>query len=447
MSVDTGTPDVGTVTARFVVTFGGSSMKRTSAAVLLFVASCIGACDDAGTDSSPGDVSDAAADTPAEVGSDATDDASADVEADTPADVMSDATDDAEDDDTADASVEIPPGEPGPFRVAAMNGAPVERGDERTLPITIWYPTEAETGDPFTYQVAIPGGLTYAQPAAAFDSAPVSTAGPFPLLVFSHGNSSFRSQSYFLTEHLASRGFIVIAPDHVGNDTSTYEDDAWIASAVERPHDVAAMIDAAETWSDETSHPLHGAVDMERVGVAGHSFGGFTVFASAGGVFDMVPVKAHCDMLGEDGWNAEWAFCDRITSARMDEAEACSPCDAGDARIDAALAMAPAFAEFFVEGGLEDIDVPVLVMAGTLDDPWSPAYAQERYVDRLTHEGSRLWVLDRGSHYSFSNACSIQLLASIPLFGCTEDVIEPEEGYAQIRAEATAFFESRLMEE
>ena len=46
---------------------------------------------------------------------------------------------------------------------------------------------------------------------------PPPLPGPHPLIVFSHGNSGFRRQSTFLTTHLASRGFVVAAPDHTGN--------------------------------------------------------------------------------------------------------------------------------------------------------------------------------------------------------------------------------------
>lgn len=345
--------------------------------------------------------------------------------------------------DVTDAATALPPGERGPFGVAVLDTEWTDTERDRTLPVTVWYPTEAEDGDPFTYQIAIPGGLSYAQPSGALDGAEAAV-GAYPVIVFSHGNSSFRAQSYFLTEHLATRGFVVVAADHVGNDTATYDEDEWVASAIERPRDVSALIDAAEAWNDDASHPLTGRFDLERVGVAGHSYGGFTVFASLGASYDMLPIVAQCESLGEDGWDDEWAFCDRITSARTTEAEACSPCDAGDARIDAALAMAPAFAEFFEQGAVASIEVPVLVMAGTLDDPWSPAYAEAGYVSQLSHEDSRLWALEGGSHYSFSNACDVPLLASLPLFGCTDDVVGPGEGFEQIRAEATLFFESHL---
>ena len=48
----------------------------------------------------------------------------------------------------------------------------------------------------------------------AYRGVPVSTDGPFPVVLFSHGASSFRLQSTALTTHLASWGFVVVSPDY-----------------------------------------------------------------------------------------------------------------------------------------------------------------------------------------------------------------------------------------
>jgi predicted dienelactone hydrolase len=66
--------------------------------------------------------------------------------------------------------------------------------------------------------------------------------GSWPVIVFSHGFGGIRFQSYFLTERLATHGFIVIAPDHPGNtlvDFAQLGDDAAQAqSAIDRPLDI-----------------------------------------------------------------------------------------------------------------------------------------------------------------------------------------------------------------
>ncbi len=95
-------------------------------------------------------------------------------------------------------------------RTAEVTGA---RG--RKLPVEIWYPVDPEnTGDAQAATYPFPG-LSVASETGLAD-APVAP-GPFPLVVYSHGNGGLNYVSAFLTEHLASHGFIVAAPNHTGN--------------------------------------------------------------------------------------------------------------------------------------------------------------------------------------------------------------------------------------
>jgi hypothetical protein len=47
------------------------------------------------------------------------------------------------------------------------------------------------------------------------DITPAVADGPYPLVLFSHGFAGFRLTTTFLTTHLASWGFVVIAPDYL----------------------------------------------------------------------------------------------------------------------------------------------------------------------------------------------------------------------------------------
>ncbi|MCZ7627985.1 MAG: hypothetical protein M5U19_02310 [Microthrixaceae bacterium] len=122
-------------------------------------------------------------------------------------------------------------------RTATVTGA---RG--RALPVQIWYPVDPEGTDdaePATYPfpgVSIPSEMGFADVLPA--------PGPFPLVVYSHGNGGLGYVSAFLTEHLASHGFIVVAPDHVGNTAidafaGTSEEQTQVA--LDRPVDVSGV--------------------------------------------------------------------------------------------------------------------------------------------------------------------------------------------------------------
>ena len=93
----------------------------------------------------------------------------------------------------------------------------------RALTVSVWYPALNPSGAPeaVTYAMDItPGGDYPAVPVygrAIQDAVPVTDGTPFPLVLYSHGGWSFRQSAAYLVEHLASYGFVVIAPDHVDN--------------------------------------------------------------------------------------------------------------------------------------------------------------------------------------------------------------------------------------
>lgn len=110
--------------------------------------------------------------------------------------------------------------------------------------------------------------------------------GVFPLLLFSHGNAGLRMQNVFWCEHMASHGYIVMAPDHTGNAAVTildgrlipYQDseEARKQAAIDRPKDLSFLIDAMTRMNKGGDSRFLGRVDLEHIGAAGHSFGGFT---------------------------------------------------------------------------------------------------------------------------------------------------------------------------
>jgi predicted dienelactone hydrolase len=114
----------------------------------------------------------------------------------------------------------------------------------------------------------------------AFADVPVSSAGPRPLIVFSHGFGGISIQSVRLMEHLASHGFVVVSPEHTGN---TQTDMSSPDPEADRYPDVAFIIDEMGARNAVPGDSFEGRVDAQNVGVAGHSFGGMTAqFMAAG---------------------------------------------------------------------------------------------------------------------------------------------------------------------
>ncbi len=141
----------------------------------------------------------------------------------------------------------------------------------RTLPLDVWFPADPRhAGQDLDPEAGAPH--PFGQPHRAIpDAAPAE--GEFPLIVFSHGNSGLRRQSTFLTTWLASRGYVVAAPDHVGNtffemlELGEEQRKAVHLDQREwRPQDLCVSIDAALKLP---------GVDASRIGALGHSFGGW----------------------------------------------------------------------------------------------------------------------------------------------------------------------------
>ena len=182
----------------------------------------------------------------------------------------------------------------GPHAAAVVT-VELERG-ERRLPVELWYPAsegyaDLDLNEATRDSYEILPGLPAVFQDAVRDASP--RKGKFPLVAFSHGYGGHRRQSTFLCTHLASHGYVVAAVDHTGNTVQNVLE-AVVAQqsgrpftdpftvlrqyAELRPGDVSFMIDRVLDDAGE----LAANIDPERIGMMGHSFGGWTTLAVTG---------------------------------------------------------------------------------------------------------------------------------------------------------------------
>jgi len=230
----------------------------------------------------------------------------------------------------------------------------VEPAEARTLDLHLFYPTEDTTGDSPVYLGLFNLGFSFEDAALA----PPVVAGGYPLHVFSHGHQGFAGATERNLAFLASHGWVVAAPDHLGN-TTTDGPDRSNAIYFLRGQDLAAVLDHLATLPD--TDPLSGLLDTNNTVLSGHSFGGYTAFTVAGGEWDLVALQADCDAGAGYGG-------DPCTEAEL----AAFAAGVEDDRIKGIIPMAAGDRQRFGDSGLAQIDVPVLMITGDQDDAATP---------------------------------------------------------------------------
>jgi dienelactone hydrolase len=269
------------------------------------------------------------------------------------------------------------PFEAGVRTIQMTKQSVVDPNEPRVLDVVVWYPTTAGAGP---INPSMQGVI----------DAPVDlSGGPYPVLLFSHGSCGYPLQSTFLLPLIASRGYVVIAPPHPGNTIFEFPNcgtpQVQVRSAAERPQDVIFALDQMLAASADTNSPFAGALDPTRIGMSGHSFGGFTTFF--------------------------------VTNQ--------------DSRIKVAIPMAPA-----TPVTNASFHVPSLMMLGAIDSVINLGTARQAYANS---DAPKYHVeIQHAGHYAFSNLC-------FPSADCMPPAtLEQDEAHLQVLRYVIPFVEWKL---
>lgn len=184
-------------------------------------------------------------------------------------------------------------------------------GKEETLTVAVWYPTVVEPKE------HVYGGPTRGR--VAVDAAPFESAGPYPMLVFSHGYGGSGLAAVFLTEKLASLGWVVAAPDHHDRESAARirtgaNGDFDRIGLLKDARDITASgpkdrggyvyrLDEMQLVLGELPRvkPFDSVIDTERVAVGGHSFGGFTALGVCGTIRERLDPRIRAVLIFSSG--------------------------------------------------------------------------------------------------------------------------------------------------
>jgi predicted dienelactone hydrolase len=259
---------------------------------------------------------------------------------------------------------------------------------DRPLTVEVWYPATIPAGQQelTTYEMALPGAdaKTVSIAGKALRDAPPVNGKPFPLVAVSHGYPGSRFFLTYLTENLASKGYVVAAIDHTDSVFGAVR--PFPSTLLNRANDQLFTISALEEMSHKSGNFLNGVLDDTRVAIVGYSMGGYGALTSAGAGYNN---KALATIV-PGGYLTDWTAGSPKYSARLRK------------EVKAVVAIAPwgeqpPFNSWDADG-LAGIRIPMLMIAGDQDDVSDYANGIKPAFDKAVNSDRCLLVYQNARH-------------------------------------------------
>ncbi|MFY7864639.1 alpha/beta hydrolase family protein [Roseateles sp.] len=300
--------------------------------------------------------------------------------------------------------------------------------DAPATTVALYYPTQASARTlamgPFTLQVA-PGGPAVAQLKG--------------LILLSHGIGGSELAHSVLAQALARSGYLVAALRHPGDN---WQDRSLIEQNPERyfderPRQASRVIDALladPAWKDRIARDAQGP----RIAALGHSAGGYTVLALAGGQPDLSRVRQHCQTQAA----ADPIFCGVARGAASQSAAAVAAAAVlRDERVRAVVAMAPTGVPFTPES-LAAVRVPTRVYVAEQDRFLVPRFHAEWVASKLPEPNLRR--VAHAGHYAFMDTPSFAIPSPDGDLAANPPGFDRAAFLQQAAGEITRFFDQQL---
>jgi len=265
-----------------------------------------------------------------------------------------------------------------------------------SFPALVLYPTDVPSVPtafgPYTFDVS--------------PDAPV-VEGRFPLVVVSHGNSGSHLVYRTLCTHLAKNGYVVAMLEHPGNNRNDNKLEGTYENLVNRPRHVRLTIDAVSLDAR-----FRACVQPDNVAVIGHSMGGYTALAVAGGT--------------------PWSK----TGQRVDVVP--------DPRVRALVLLAPGTAWYIPEDSLRQVTVPILMLVAE-HDPFTPRWQADLVLDRVADRSQvTCKVIENAGHFSFLSPFPPQMKSASFLPSTDPEGFDREKFHQWLPGEVLEFLDERL---
>lgn len=273
------------------------------------------------------------------------------------------------------------------------------------LVTSLWYPATS-AASVSEHDIGPPGSPFFRLGAWADGARPA--AGRFPLIALSHGTGGSAQIMAWLARGLASRGYVVAAVNHPGNNAL----EAYTAEGFllwwERARDLTTVIDLLRHDTE-----FGRTIDPTRIGAAGFSLGGYTVIEIAGARTDPALFRTFCRSAQAEGCVdppefpnlfARWADLE-ATNRAFQQAVSQAGRSYRDSRVRSVFAIAPALGPAFIPDSLRRLAIPVAIVAG-IEDRIVPIASNAQRLAKLIPRASLMLLPDGVGHYTFLAICT-----------------------------------------
>ena len=257
--------------------------------------------------------------------------------------------------------------------VTALDAQGVATKKDRPLTVDIWYPAKMATGGRRESYAAVLEAEPPA-PVVSFNvpGIAVRNAKPegsrFPFVIVSHGARNVTAMHTWLTENLASKGYVVAAIRHA--DPGYGIANGGLQMFMRRPLDIAFV-----ARSLQSSLAAEGSVDPAKTALVGYSMGGYGVLAASGAVLQ---TKGPMSKMIPGGLPDNMSF-------HIDG-------------LKATVAIAPAGATAWAPDGLRGISTPLFLIAGDRDPTVDYKTGARAFFDTAVNARRYLLTYQNGGH-------------------------------------------------
>jgi predicted dienelactone hydrolase len=217
-----------------------------------------------------------------------------------------------------------------------------------------------------------------------------------PVVLQSHGLASSPEDLSPYARYLASYGYFVAALRHSGSDSEQLRrllagealDVLQLQDFVHRPRQVSHVLDVLTHDQDQVWHQH---LNLNAVGVFGHSFGAYTALALAGATIELEHLKAVCHPVPRDPNLSLLLQCQALGLPHQTYRFR-------DHRVAAIVCLDAIGSEVFKATGIGHIQIPVLLVAGSQDTTAPLVFEQMRIFQWLQAPRCYLALMHGKSH-------------------------------------------------